>query len=75
MARHRRRYRITTDSNHSYMEAPNMLSRGFSVGLRNTTWLSDIIYNSDKRRMALSCSHQGPLLQEGRGVVHGQDHD
>lgn len=44
VARHRRRYRITTDSNHSYKIAPNILCRDFSVGLRDMTWLSDITY-------------------------------
>lgn len=44
VARHRRRYRATTDSNHSYKIAPNILCRDFSVGLRDMTWLSDITY-------------------------------
>lgn len=42
--RHRKRYRVTTNSNHNHKVAPNLLCRYFSVGLRDMTWLSDITY-------------------------------
>lgn len=44
VAKHRRRYKVTTDSSHSHPIAPNILNRDFSVGLPDMTWLSDITY-------------------------------
>ena len=44
VSRHRRKYKVTTDSDHKYPIAPNLLNRDFSVGLPNMTWLSDITY-------------------------------
>jgi len=44
VARHRKKYKVTTDSEHSHPIAPNLLNRDFSVGLPDMTWLSDITY-------------------------------
>lgn len=44
VARHRRKYKVTTDSSHGYEVAPNLLCGDFSVGYRDMTWLSDITY-------------------------------
>ena len=43
-ARHKRRFRITTDSKHNFRVEQNLLNRDFSAGLPNMTWLSDISY-------------------------------
>lgn len=40
----RKRYKITTDSKHSYAVAGNLLQRAFSVSAPNTAWVSDITY-------------------------------
>ena len=40
----KRKYRVTTNSNHSYPVAENLLSRKFSVDKPNAVWLSDITY-------------------------------
>jgi putative transposase len=42
--RPKRRYRSTTDSNHSQPIAPNLLERKFSVTEVDAVWLSDITY-------------------------------
>lgn len=39
-----KRYRTTTDSDHSMPVAPNRLDQDFDVEAPNTTWLSDITY-------------------------------
>lgn len=43
-ARHKRQFRITTDSKHNYPVAPNLLNRQFQVNLPNQVWVADITY-------------------------------
>ena len=43
-ARRKRRFRRTTDSNHSHPIAPNVLDRNFEVELPNTAWVTDVTY-------------------------------
>ena len=44
VARRKRRFRRTTDSNHQHPIAPNVLARQFSVELPNTAWVTDVTY-------------------------------
>jgi transposase InsO family protein len=39
-----KRYKVTTDSNHSFKVAPNLVDRKFSIDVPNTTWAADITY-------------------------------
>ena len=43
-ARRRRRFRITTNSNHPLAVAPNVLARQFAVPAPDTAWVTDITY-------------------------------
>jgi len=43
-ARHRRRYKVTTDSKHGLPVAPNLLDRNFTPTAPNQVWTSDITY-------------------------------
>jgi transposase InsO family protein len=43
-ARHRRRFRTTTDSAHEFPVARNILKRNFEVESPNSTWVTDITY-------------------------------
>ena len=43
-ARRKRRFISTTDSNHKYPVAPNILERNFTVSSENRVWVSDITY-------------------------------
>ena len=43
-ARHKRRYKVTTDSKHNLPVAPNLLDRNFSPSGPNHAWSSDITY-------------------------------
>lgn len=45
-ARTQRRYRLTTDSNHSQPPAPNLLERHFEAEEPDRTWVGDITYLS-----------------------------
>lgn len=40
----RRRFKVTTDSNHNHPVAPNHLNREFQVDTPDTVWASDITY-------------------------------
>ena len=43
-ARAKRRYRVTTDSQHKYQVAPNLLKQDFQATAPNRVWVSDITY-------------------------------
>lgn len=43
-ARGRRRFKATTDSNHSFAVAPNLLERNFAANRPNEAWVGDITY-------------------------------
>jgi len=43
-ARRRRRFRVTTDSNHPLPVATNVLARQFAVAAPDTAWVTDITY-------------------------------
>jgi transposase InsO family protein len=43
-ARHKRRYKVTTDSKHNLPVAPNLLDRNFNPEAPNQVWTSDITY-------------------------------
>ena len=40
----KRRFRVTTDSNHNYPIAPNLLERDFNTDAPNKVWVGDITY-------------------------------
>ena len=42
--RQKRAFRKTTDSNHAFPVAPNLLKRDFNVAAPDTAWVSDITY-------------------------------
>src|ERR1700687_2125390 len=43
-ARHKRRYKVTTDSKHGLPVAANLLDRNFTPAAPNQVWTSDITY-------------------------------
>ena len=45
-ARHKRRFKATTDSRHSLPIAPNVLDRKFTPSVPNAAWVADITYIS-----------------------------
>jgi putative transposase len=44
----KRRFKVTTDSKHSFPVAQNLLNRNFSVNAPNQVWVSDITYLPSK---------------------------
>jgi putative transposase len=43
-ARPKRQFKVTTNSEHSYPVAPNLLNRQFQIDIPNTVWVADITY-------------------------------
>lgn len=43
-ARHKKRYKVTTDSKHNMPIAPNLLDRNFTPAAPNQVWTADITY-------------------------------
>ena len=43
-AKHKRRFRVTTDSKHSLPIAPNLLERNFTATQPNRVWTTDLTY-------------------------------
>ena len=48
-ARRKRKFKTTTNSNHNYPIAPNILNRNFKVSRINQVWVSDITYIETKQ--------------------------
>jgi transposase InsO family protein len=49
-ARHKRRYKVTTDSKHGLPVAENLLDRNFTPAAPNQVWTSDITYRTPSQR-------------------------
>lgn len=48
-AKRKRKFKTTTDSNHNYPIAPNLLNQCFDVNRENQVWVSDITYIQTKQ--------------------------
>ena len=44
VSKHKKKFRVTTNSNHSYSIAENLLQRQFDVSRPGECWVSDITY-------------------------------
>jgi putative transposase len=44
VSKHKKKFRVTTNSNHSYSIAENLLQRQFDVSRPGEYWVSDITY-------------------------------
>jgi len=49
-ARHKRRYKATTDSKHGLPVAANLLNRNFTPAAPNQAWAADITYSTPNQR-------------------------
>lgn len=45
----KKKFKVTTDSKHSYYTSPNVLNREFTVNIPSKVWVSDITYIQTKR--------------------------
>jgi hypothetical protein len=68
-ARHKRRYRRTTDSRHNFPISANVLARRFAVMRPNAAWVRHHLY-MDLRRLAVSGGDPRSVLAPDCGVVH-----
>ena len=66
----KKKYRATTDSNHSQPVAENHLNRKFTPDKPNQAWVADITYiYTQERRLALPGYHHGPVFPENHRLV------
>jgi transposase InsO family protein len=47
--RYRKKFKVTTDSRHSFPVAPNLLNRNFQASEPNRVWVSDITYLKSRK--------------------------
>lgn len=75
-AKHKRKFKVTTDSNHNLPVAPNVLSGRFDWPGANQAWVGDITYiPTDEGGLAVLGSVARPVLSTGRRLGYGQTHD
>ena len=64
-AKRKRKFRTTTDSNHKYPTAPNLLNQCFNVARANQVWVSDITYVQTKQSWSYLTVDLLPYLGTG----------
>lgn len=69
MGKTRRRFRVTTDSNHTLPIAPNLLDRQFHVSAQDRMWVGDITYIATDEGRGVSCRCDRPLQSTDRRLV------
>ncbi len=68
----RKKYRATTNSNHSYPVSENILNRNFVVESPNKVWLSDITYIPTEEGFLYLSSHKDLFNNEIVGYSFGE---
>jgi len=66
-----RRYKVTTDSKHSFWVAPNVLNRQFDVQAPNAVWTADISYVWTLEGWMYLAGRYGFVLSPDRRLGHG----
>jgi hypothetical protein len=66
-----RRYKLTTDSRHSFPVAQNLVNRNFEVGSPNVTWTADITYVWTLEGWLYLGRCHGFVLASDRRLGHG----
>ncbi len=75
-ARRKRRFKITTDSEHNYPVARNILNQNFTVFRKNPAWVSDITYIETKQgwvylTVIIDLFHRKGVV-DGRNLKYGK---
>lgn len=65
----KKKFRKTTDSNHSNYVSPNLLNQNFNVALPNTVWVADITYISTHEGLALFIGDFGFVFKKSSWLV------
>lgn len=69
--RRRRRQPRTTDSQHAYPIAPNLVGRNFTATAPNRKWVADITATLDPAGLAVPLGDCGRLFAASGGLCHG----
>jgi len=64
----RRRFKVTTNSQHRFAVAPNRLQRDFTAQRPNQVWVSDLTYLSVGVRLVVFGRRHRPVLQARGGL-------
>lgn len=65
-----KKFKMITDSDHTYPVFPNLLKQNFYAPGPNQVWVSDITYNPNRPRVAVPLRSGGPVLPTDCGVCH-----
>ena len=71
VSKHKKKFRITTNSVHSFPIAENLLQRRFNVLRPGQCWVSDITYVPTLEGWLYLAGNIGPVSPEGHWLVHG----
>ena len=71
----KRKYRVTTQSQHDLPVAGNVLNRQFNPGQPDQAWVARHYLRLDRAGLADPGSGHGPVCTATRRLVHGQHHD
>jgi putative transposase len=66
-----RRFKLTTDSRHSFPVAPNVLNRNFDVDAPNKVWTADISYVWTFEGWLYLGDHHGSVFPSDRRLGNG----
>jgi len=70
---YKRKYRVTTQSNHAHPVAENILNRKFRPTAPNRVWAGDITYVATNEGLALSGNRFRPLLSQSYWLEYGNE--
>ncbi len=70
-----KKFKVTTDSNHSKPVAPDLVEQDFSATAPNQKWASDITLYLDRRGLAVSRGGDGSVFTSHRGLVNEPAND
>lgn len=70
-----KKYKVTTDSNHAFNIAPNLLNRDFTAHAPNRKWAGDISYVWTREGLALPCRYPRSAFSAGDRLGCQQPHE
>ena len=74
-AKQKKKFRATTDSNHTYPVAPNLLLRNFEADMPDRKWLADITYIPTREGWLYLAAIMDLFSRADCGLVHVKAHD
>ena len=73
-ARMKRKFKATTDSEHPFPIADNVLNREFKTAEPDRVWVADMTYILDEERLVILGRYYRPIFSSSRRLVDGRPH-